>query len=79
MDRIQLLLVDPFLLEISAEDLAEALKREKPGLKTIFLSGCGAESFRATSSLIEGVNFVRKPFGAVTLVQTVRNCLDRRD
>ncbi|MGA2177574.1 MAG: response regulator [Verrucomicrobiota bacterium] len=62
---------------ISGFDLASRLQGEKPELKVIFSSGYNAETGKGPP-LIEGENFLQKPYSPQKLAQTVRNCLDRK-
>ena len=78
-EEIALLLTDIIMPEgVTGRDLAEELRRDRPGLKVMFMSGYSAEVvgkdtefFRRTRS-----HFLRKPCSPATLVQTVRQCLD---
>ena len=80
--EIALLLTDIVMPEgVTGRDLAEKLRREKPGLRVIFMSGYsaavvgrGTEFFRRTGSY-----FLHKPCTAATLIQTVRQCLDAKE
>jgi hypothetical protein len=46
-------------------------------LKVLFASGYVAQIASQDFLLVEGVNFLTKPFEAHTLAKTVRNCLDQ--
>ena len=78
-EEIALLLTDIIMPEgVTGRDLAEDLRRDRPGLKVMFMSGYSAEVvgkdtefFRRTRS-----HFLHKPCSPATLVQTVRQCLD---
>jgi len=63
---------------LNGGELAEKLKAERPGLKTIFMSGYspsligkGSEFFRQA-----GANFLQKPCSTKLLLETVRNTLN---
>jgi PAS domain S-box-containing protein len=78
-EEVALLLTDIVMPEgVTGRDLAEELRKDRPGLKVVFMSGYSAEVvgkdtefFRRTRS-----RFVQKPCSPGTLVQTVRQCLD---
>ena len=77
-DGIQLLLTDMVLPDgMMGRELAEKLKGEKPQLKVIYTSGYSASVVGKGPSLVEGVNFLQKPYHPQNLAQTVRDCLDR--
>ena len=78
-DEIQLLLTDMVLPDgMMGRELAEKLKGEKPQLKVIYTSGYSASVVGKGPSLVEGVNFLQKPYHPQKLAQTVRDCLDQK-
>jgi PAS domain S-box-containing protein len=80
-EEVALLLSDIIMPEgVSGRELAEGLRKDRPGLKVVFMSGYstevlgnGTESFRRTRS-----HFLQKPCSPRTLLQTVRQCLDEK-
>ena len=79
-DEIQLLLTDMVLPDgMMGRELAEKLKGEKPQLKVVFTSGYSASVVGKGPSLVEGVNFLQKPYHPQKLAQTVRDCLDQKE
>ena len=76
---IHLLLTDLVMPDgMSGFDLASRLQAEKPELKVVFTSGYSARAGKGPP-LIEGENFLQKPYSPHKLAQTVRNCLDRKE
>jgi two-component system, cell cycle sensor histidine kinase and response regulator CckA len=76
-DRIQLLLTDLVMPEgMSGFDLAWRLLADKPGLKVIYTSGYRFRLDEGTP-LIEGENYLQKPYSSENLAQTVRHCLEQ--
>jgi len=61
---------------LSGFDLADQLRKERPQLKIIFISGYSQEALEQASLLGPGRCFLRKPFTAQQLGETVRHCLD---
>ena len=62
---------------LSGAQLAEQLKIKRPGLKVIYTSGYSADLMsEGIGELVEGVNFLQKPYRHHRLAQTVRHCLD---
>jgi two-component system, cell cycle sensor histidine kinase and response regulator CckA len=80
-EEVALLLTDMIMPEgVTGRDLAEGLRKDRPGLKVVFLSGYSTEVvgketefFRRTRS-----HFLQKPCPPGTLLQTVRQCLDEK-
>jgi two-component system, cell cycle sensor histidine kinase and response regulator CckA len=76
-DRIQLLLTDMVLPgSITGRQLAEILHRERAELPVVFTSGYSTD-VTGGKSLVEGVNFLQKPYQAQKLAEIVREALDR--
>ncbi len=76
-DRIQLLLTDMALPEgIQGRELGESLLAERPGLPVIYASGYAAEHAAPGLTLVEGQNFMSKPFSILKLAALVRRRLD---
>ncbi len=76
-DEIQLLLTDLVMPGgVSGKDLAEQLLKDNPKLKVIYTSGYSAEIVGKDFPLLEGVNFLSKPFQAAQLARTLRIQLD---
>lgn len=77
-EKIQLLLTDIIMpCGMTGFDLAQRLKRENPQLKVIYTSGYTLDTESNEPELIEGVNFLRKPYHPSKLAGLVRNCLNR--
>ena len=80
-EEVALLLTDIIMPEgTTGRDLAEELSKDRPGLKVVFMSGYsaqvvgkGTEFFPRTKS-----HFLQKPCSPGTLLQTVRQCLDKK-
>jgi len=58
-------------------ELAERLKAKSPGLKVIYTSGYSPGMAGKDISLLEGRNFLPKPYSIGKLAQFVRECLDK--
>jgi PAS domain S-box-containing protein len=75
-DTIDLLVTDLVLPEgMSGFELARKLQADKPDLKVIFTSGYASRAGEGPP-LIEGVNFLQKPYSPRRLAETVRSRLD---
>jgi signal transduction histidine kinase/ActR/RegA family two-component response regulator len=76
-DEIDLLLTDMVMPEgLSGRQLAERLQAEDPGLKVIYTSGYSPGMAGQDIALLEGFNFLAKPYPPTRLAQVVRECLD---
>jgi CheY-like chemotaxis protein len=61
---------------IMGSDLAERLSSQSPRLKVIYTSGYSPGMAGKDASLLEGRNFLPKPYSIGKLAQFVRECLD---
>jgi signal transduction histidine kinase/CheY-like chemotaxis protein len=79
--EIDLLLTDMVMPEgMSGRQLAERLQAEDTELKVIYTSGYSPGMAGKDIALLEGFNFLAKPYPPTRLAQVVRDCLDgRRD
>ncbi len=75
--RIHMLLTDVVMPGMSGRDLAERIRKVRPGILTVFVSGY-ADGELNRRGLQEGeVDLLRKPFSPAALLQHVRQRLDR--
>ena len=74
-ERIEIALLDVVMPQISGPDLGWRLQREKPGLKILVMSGNATEDIHSPFKLVEGVNFLRKPFQAKALIALMEKAL----
>jgi len=75
--RIELLLTDIVMPEMTGLELAAILQAERPELKIIFMSGHDLDLKVEGTALIEGVNFMPKPYQIRKLAQAIRERLDQ--
>ncbi|MEW6158374.1 MAG: PAS domain S-box protein [Verrucomicrobiota bacterium] len=75
-DQIDLLITDMVMPDgVTGKELAERLLQEKPGLKVIYSSGYSVETMAQGVELLEGVNFLQKPYLPDYFAKTIRECL----
>jgi two-component system, cell cycle sensor histidine kinase and response regulator CckA len=75
--NVDLLLTDLIMSEgLTGLELAQRLRRQRPGLKVVIMSGHildhGLESLPAQEKIL----YLQKPFATTTLASTIRRCLD---
>jgi two-component system, cell cycle sensor histidine kinase and response regulator CckA len=76
---VDLLLTDMVMPDgVSGRELAERLQADQPGLPVIYTSGYSADAVAQGFALVEGVNFLQKPYGPLKLLTAVRGALDRK-
>ncbi len=73
---IHLFLTDVILPEMNGRELGNALISFYPELKVLFMSGYTGDIIARQGVLVEGVNFIQKPFSKKTLAAKVRDVLD---
>ncbi len=75
--RIDLLLTDIVMPDLNGRDLADQIKRLRPGLKVLYMSGFMKETILKYYGIsITGIPFLQKPFTRETLSRKVREVLD---
>ncbi len=75
-ERIDLLLTDMVMPRMNGRDLSRILKKLRPGLKVIYMSGYTSELRRGVDDLHAA--FLQKPFGLGTLARRVSDSLTER-
>ena len=73
---IQLLLTDVILSGMSGREAARRLSEERPGIRTLYMSGYTDDAIVRHGVLEEGIPFLPKPFTADALARKVRTLLD---
>jgi two-component system cell cycle sensor histidine kinase/response regulator CckA len=74
---MDLLLTDVVLPErLQGDEVARRVCAERPGLRSIFMSGYPRESIVHSGRLDEGINYLAKPFTPDALAKRVREVLD---
>ena len=76
-DKIDLVLTDIIMPGMNGHHLVEKLHAEKPSLPVIFTSGYSADIAGKDFELVEGVNFLQKPFTPLKVAQALRRVLDQ--
>jgi len=74
---IHLLLSDVVMPRMNGVDLAERIKRERPAIRVLFVSGYADNAVTSHGLIPGGAAYLSKPFSPETLAQKVRETLDR--
>jgi hypothetical protein len=75
-DRIDLLLTDVVMPEMSGLTLAAALRERRPDLRVLFMSGYTSEEILRRANADPGPSLLQKPFAGEELARVVRATLD---
>ncbi|HET9985649.1 MAG TPA: PAS domain S-box protein [Longimicrobiales bacterium] len=76
--RIDLLLTDLVMPQMSGVELARRLTRRQPDLKVLFMSGYAADTIERQGALGPDTPFLEKPFTPPGLTRAVREVLEAR-
>ena len=74
--RIDLLLTDVVMPGMNGRELADLLRRERPGMRILYLSGYTQDILIKQGVLEPGAALIQKPLTTGILAQTVRRVLD---
>ena len=72
---IDLLVADSMMPGMKGHELAETLRRQKPGLRVLLISGYHDDP---TESAAPSVKLIRKPFSGTALIERIREVLDSK-
>jgi PAS domain S-box-containing protein len=76
--KINLLLTDVIMPEMTGSDLEKKLSVSVPGIKCLFMSGYTGDAIASHGLVESDVNLIHKPFSIQELRTKVRGILDRR-
>lgn len=76
-DRIQFLITDVVMPKRNGKEVYNEIKRARPDMKALFVSGYNEEVIHKKGILEEGLNFISKPFAPTEFLRKVRDVLDR--
>ncbi len=76
-EPVDLVVTDVIMPEMHGSALAEELRRMRPGVRVLFVSGYTEEVIGRHGVMEAGVDFLAKPYSVMTLARRVREALDR--
>ncbi|HDY88766.1 MAG TPA: response regulator, partial [bacterium] len=75
-DEIQFLITDVIMPKKSGKEVYAAIRKVRPGLKVLFLSGYSEEMLYNEDVFLKGTNFMSKPIKPYELLRKIREILD---
>jgi len=77
-ERISMLLIDLRLPDgIPGVALTKHLRKTRPDLKVLYTSDCEPTAEGHEPALVEGLEFIPKPYSPARLIQAVQSCLGK--
>ena len=76
-DDISLVLSDVVMPRKNGREMLDEIKKIKPDIKVVFISGYAADIIQKKGIIEEGTEFITKPFKKNDLLQKVREVLDK--
>jgi PAS domain S-box-containing protein len=76
-DDISLVLSDVVMPGKNGKEMLDEIRKIKPGIKAVFISGYAADVMHDKGILEEGIELITKPFKKDDLLRKVRKILDR--
>jgi two-component system cell cycle sensor histidine kinase/response regulator CckA len=76
-NEIQLAIIDMIMPKKSGAEVFKSIKKIKPDIKAVFISGYTADRFGSGSVPKEGPELIQKPFSPDSFMKKVREILDR--
>lgn len=77
-DDIQLVLLDVIMPKLNGKEAYEKIKKIRPDIKTIFMSGYTADILKTRLILEDGLHFISKPASPFELLTLIRTVLDAK-
>jgi DNA-binding NtrC family response regulator len=75
--KIHLLITDLIMPEMNGKELAEKIRKTRPAMKCLFMSGYSANVVAERGMLDEGIQFIEKPFSMKDIAAKVRTTLEK--
>jgi nitrogen-specific signal transduction histidine kinase/CheY-like chemotaxis protein len=78
-DEVQFLILDVIMPKKDGKSVFEEIRKVRPDIKALFISGYTADVMRSRGMIEEGLNFASKPIVPAELLKKIRAILDKRD
>jgi PAS domain S-box-containing protein len=75
-DRIRLVILDMIMPKKSGKDAADEIKKVRPGIRILFMSGYSEDMIKKQGMTEEGLEYVQKPVSPKVLLKKVRELLN---
>jgi DNA-binding NtrC family response regulator len=75
---IRLVLADIVLPDINGKEVVDRMRRSRPGLRVVYMSGYGGAA-STQAALTPNAVFLEKPFSPAVLLRAVREALDAQE
>jgi CheY-like chemotaxis protein len=75
-DKIDLLITDSVMPKMGGKKLVKNITELDPSIKVLFISGYTDKEIVEKGELIDGINFMQKPFSVVGIGKKIRQILD---
>ncbi len=75
--EIHLLITDVVMPQINGRELAESIRKERPGIKVIFMSGYTENIIVRHGVLEKGIHYISKPITPIALTQKIKSVLKK--
>lgn len=76
-DRIEMVLLDVIMPKKNGKEVFEEIKKMKPGIKTLFMSGYTNDIIAGKGVIEEGINFISKPVQPGELLHKIKEVLQQ--
>ncbi len=76
-DKIHLLILDVIMPKKNGKEVYDEIKKERPDIKAVFMSGYNADVIHNKGILEEGLDFIPKPLLPDELLRKIREILDK--
>jgi CheY-like chemotaxis protein len=74
---IDLLITDVVMPQMSGRELSDQIKKIRPGLRCLYMSGYTADVIARRGVLEKDIHYIQKPFSVVDFLAKIRAVLDR--
>jgi len=73
--RIDLVVTDVLLPAMNGIEMSRMLRQQNPSMKILFMSAHAPENLSHQQQLMDGVDFIQKPFGIADFIRAIENVL----